>query len=109
MAVRGLRARFLIAFAFTALAGCSLSVNYEGSHFACDPPAGACPDGFTCGSDGYCAPDRPPIFDAGVVDALGPPPPDAPPGTPDATPPPDASLAVTVTFGERPTSMVQGV
>ncbi len=83
-----------------ALSACSLSVDYAGSRFVCDPPAGDCPGGFTCADDGICMPIGGLGPDADTADA--------PPG-PDAPPPPDAGVTVTVTFGNRPTSDVQNV
>src|SRR5262245_57620961 len=107
MPARALRGALLL-FSIAGGFGCSLSVSFDGSRYRCDPPNDDCPPGYTCqaGQAGqYCVPDELPLADAG---------PDARPSeTPDAAvlPPPDGSPpgAVTVTFGERPTSIIQGV
>jgi hypothetical protein len=99
MPARGLRAALLL-FSSVSVAACSLSVSFEGSRYKCDPPDGECPPGSTCQADGFCSTGD--TVDADV--------PDADLTQPDA--PPDADVpptAVTVTFGERPTSDVQGV
>ncbi len=105
---RRLRAVFVFFSAAGALTACSLSVTFDGSRYACDPPAGECPQGYTCKADGYCAPIGNLVVDSGVADAdllL----PDGPPGQIDAAGQPDAPVALTRTFGERPGSMIQGV
>jgi hypothetical protein len=101
MAVRALLAGFLCG-----LSACSLSIDFGGTRFACDPPDGACPEGYVCAPSGFCElPDGPPDADVTAVDASTV---DAPPGTPDAGF--DAAVpAVTATFGERDTSMFRGV
>jgi hypothetical protein len=103
MAAQGLRAVLAVFCAVGGLSGCSLEVSFDGSRYQCDPPAGACPEGYTCQANGYCS-DEGGGVDAGPIA-------DADPLAPDASRP-DADTspqAVTVTFGERATSMVQSV
>ena len=104
MAVVGPRAVILVFFT-AYVSGCSLSVDYEGSSYSCDPPDGECPSGYTCGLDGVCRPVAG-AADAALVDGPFVPTPDAPviDGGFDAPP-----QAITVTFGERLTSQIKGV
>jgi Lectin C-type domain len=73
-----LRLPALAALLVLSTAGCSFSVDYSGSHFACAD--GKCPDGFEC-RIGLCEPNPP---DGGADPSDGGP--DAPPGTPDGAP-----------------------
>jgi hypothetical protein len=104
MPARGLRAVFAVFCAVAGISACSLDVSFDGSRYQCDPPAGACPDGYTCQSNGFCAEDRSPAADAGLADAADPLAPDAARADANVVP-----GTVTLTFGERPTSQVQGV
>jgi hypothetical protein len=101
MSARGLRAVFLFFCAVGGTAACSLSVSFDGTRYKCDPPDGECPGGSSCQADGTCAPDDPGAADADVSDGDVA---DAPVGSPAA----DANVTptpITVTFGDRPSSM----
>src|SRR5688572_26359391 len=81
-----------------AVAGCSWRAGYEESSLSCAAPSSTCPVGYRCSADGLCL--RPGDGD-----------PDARPGA-DGAGVSDGSIgiqAVTVSFGERPTSDVTGV
>lgn len=77
--VRGLAASLGLLTLLTA--ACNIQVSYDGSAYACVPPDGECPPGYTCGDDGRCALAGDP--DGGAT-------PDAPSDVPDAAPAPDA-------------------
>jgi hypothetical protein len=108
MPVSGPRAVFVLISVLGGFTGCSLSVSFDGSRYQCDPPAGDCPPGYACAASGFCMPEQVTTADAAPDDSGTSPGPDGSIGPP----PPDASvtpMSVTVTFGERPTSMIQGV
>jgi hypothetical protein len=113
MPAQGLRAVFVAFCAVAVFPACSLDVSFTGSRYQCDPPAGDCPDGYTCQSNGYCLPDDELRPDGGVpADAADPLTPDAAPADAAVLPPPDANTTpqpITVTFGERSTSIRRGV
>jgi hypothetical protein len=80
MAPNVLRLLLLAALLVPFTAGCSFSVDYSGSHFACAD--GQCPKGFECLA-ALCEPITNP--DGGPPDPSDGAP-DAPPGTPDGAP-----------------------
>ena len=51
-----LRSISLLAVLCAPALGC-FDVSYGDPSFRCEPPDGACPDGYECGADGYCRRD----------------------------------------------------
>jgi hypothetical protein len=87
----------------TVLVGCKFASDYSGTHYACNPAAPDCPDQQVCSPAGVCVANG---NGSGKPDGgTAAPGPDAAPGTPDAAP----VSTIDLSFGERPTAIVQGV
>jgi hypothetical protein len=95
---------FRWAWWLVALVGCSWRTGYDDASLLCSGASRDCPSGYLCSDEGLCriageVPDaQARTGDDALADA-------APPPVVDAAP----REAVTVTFGERPTSDVTGV
>jgi hypothetical protein len=90
-----------------ALAGCSWRTGYDDASLLCSGASSECPSGYLCSDEGLCrlageVPDAASARDDAVADA-------APMTAVDARPDAAPGQAVTVTFGERPTSDVTRV